>query len=59
MQALDDFVRAMQTRRIIGSEWIDRAEKTLTAIVGGNGAVASPSADVMSMTTPDRGVVER
>ncbi|MDI9919182.1 NAD-dependent epimerase/dehydratase family protein [Rhodococcus sp. IEGM 1379] len=61
MQALDDFVRATQTRRIIGSSWIDRAEQTLTAIVGGN-AVSSPgsqNADVLSMPDTGSGVVER
>ena len=36
MQALDDFMRAMQTRRIIKSEWIDRAENALTTILGGD-----------------------
>lgn len=59
MQALDDFFRVNQTRRLLGSDWIDRAERTLTAIVGGPRAEASPRADVMSIMTPDRGVVER
>eukprot|EP01133_Synstelium_polycarpum_P027433 gene27433-33091_t len=58
MQALDDFMRAMQTRRIIKSEWIDRAENALTTILGGDTAAAATSADVMHMPLSGRSAVK-
>jgi UDP-glucose 4-epimerase len=58
MQALDDFMRATQTRRIIKSEWIDRAENALTTILGGDSAAATASADVMHMPLSGRSAVK-
>ncbi|WP_424809706.1 NAD-dependent epimerase/dehydratase family protein [Rhodococcus sp. 27YEA15] len=57
LQALDDFVRATQTRRIVESEWIDRAENVLTSILGGTATTGG--ADVMTLARPGRNAVQR
>lgn len=58
VQALDDFTRATSPRRIVTTEWVDRAERALTSILGGDRLPQSAGAEVMQMSVPGRTVVK-